>query len=150
MSDIVTPASDLGRTAYNNAAPIPLKYLLSDGSIVSGLPSGGGDGSGSGEVGPPGPPGPAGPQGEPGEKGDTGDTGPAGPQGEPGEKGDTGDTGPAGPQGEPGEKGDTGDSINIKVFTDTDVEYILQITAADGSTFLTPNLRTVIGHYGFY
>lgn len=70
-----------------------------------------------------------------------------GPQGEAGETGATGpigETGPAGKDGTNGEDGEDGvDGISptIEVYSNTANSYQLKINNADGTSFITPNLR---------
>jgi hypothetical protein len=70
-----------------------------------------------------------------------------GPQGEAGETGATGPTGETGPAGKDGTNGVNGEdgvdgiSPTIEVYSNTANSYQLKINNADGTSFITPNLR---------
>jgi len=66
-------------------------------------------------------------------KGDKGDTG---------DKGEKGDKGEQGIQGIQGEKGEDGVNPTIEIATQSDTEYTLKLTDADGS-IITPNLQGI-------
>jgi hypothetical protein len=51
------------------------------------------------------------------------------------------------PGDEPGPS--SGGSL-VSVYKNTETEYVLKITQADGTFFLTPNLRPPVIRYGFY
>ena len=62
-----------------------------------------------------------------------------------GDKGDTGDKGEKGDKGEQGiqgEKGEDGVNPTIEIATQSDTEYTLKLTDADGS-IITPNLQGI-------
>ena len=65
-----------------------------------------------------------------------------GVQGEKGDKGDTGEKGDKGEQGIQGEKGEDGVNPTIEIATQSDTEYTLKLTDADGS-IITPNLQGI-------
>lgn len=58
--------------------------------------------------------------------------------------------GGGGGQGPPGPPGPPGPAAFISVYADTETEYILLITNEAGDSFLTPNLKTLVGHIGFF
>lgn len=70
-----------------------------------------------------------------------------GPEGQVGPQGPQGETGPAGNDGKDGTNGTNGkdgtDGISptIEIYTNTTSSYQLKINNADGSSFITPNLR---------
>lgn len=46
--------------------------------------------------------------------------------------------------------GGSGSTTSITVYSDTETEYILLITNESGESFLTPNLKVLVGHIGFF
>ena len=58
------------------------------------------------------------------------------------------DTGGGG-GGSQGPPGPPGPGVFIRVFSDTEYEYILEVINEGGETFLTPNLKGS-AHIGFY
>lgn len=64
-----------------------------------------------------------------------------GPEGQIGPQGPVGEAGPAGADGQNGINGVDGISPTIEVYTNTAASYQLKINNADGSSFITPNLR---------
>ena len=57
--------------------------------------------------------------------------------------------GTPGPQGPQGLQGPQGFGVSIRVYSNTEYEYVLVVINEGGETFLTPNLKGT-AHIGFY